>query len=107
MTEETESGARRVRPGLMGEMVNRARQADRDRAEHQARAAVPAHPGLTVPMVWTDEMARWGRTGHLDPLDPPASRGPLARVVRRANGARRVTRALRAILARLVKRANL
>lgn len=91
-------------------------------------------PGLRAPMAWTDGTARWEKTGKLDPVEPPARLGVLeirdetgltvfrdeteyrawldrqdrpGPLVRRVNAARRVSRALRAILARLVKRANL
>lgn len=91
-------------------------------------------PGLRASMAWTDETARWEKTGRLDPVGPPDRLGVLeirdetgltvfrdetehrawldrqarpGRLVRRVNAARRVSRALRGILARLVRRANL
>lgn len=108
--DETESGARRGRLGRQGWTAEMEIRAGAARLEPRARAEFLARQGLTAPTVWTDEMERWARTGRLDPLVPPGHPdppGPLARAVRRANGARRVSRALRGTLARLAKRANL
>lgn len=104
MTDETESAARRGRRVSLGLT---ALTAAMDELEHRARAerlamtGTTEHRGVSVspgPMDWP---------GHPDRLarrDRPAY---LARAVRRANGARRVSRVLREILGRLVKRANL
>jgi hypothetical protein len=97
-------------------------------------------PGLTVPMAWTDETDRWGRTGKLDPVESPVHPAPPDRLgvlevtdwtgttvfrdetewrawldrqdpagplVRKARSVRRVSKALREILGRLARRANL
>lgn len=105
--DKTESRARRADPELTGRMVRTAirdaqeRMADRVLTEIRA-SGVPT--GHAVPMA------------HLGRLDPPVSpvqparRDRLAyldRAALRANGARRVSRVLRGILARLVRRANL
>lgn len=93
-----------------------------------------AHRERPESMATTDEMARWGKTGKPDPPESPDRLGvlevrdwtgrtvfrdeteyrawldrqdPSGPLVRRARSARRVSRALREILARLVRRANL
>lgn len=107
MTDEMEWPDRKDRPGLRAPMVRTAVQEASDRLARRVLAemresGVPT--GHAVPMA---HLAR------LDPPVSPASRarqdrpGLLDRAVRRANVARRGSRALRAILARLVKRANL
>lgn len=102
--DATENGARRVPRGVMARM---AIEAEWDRLERQAQAAVRAHgvpTGHAVPMA------------HLERLDPPVSPALPARkdhpdrpgpLVRRVSAVRRATRVTREILGRLVKRANL
>lgn len=107
MTDETETGDRKVRPALTEWTDDRVAL---DRAERRARLGMPDpvepparlgvleirdETGLTVFRDETEYRA-W-----LDRQDRP---GPL---VRRVNAARRGSRALREILARLVRRANL
>lgn len=110
MTDGTGSQGRKDRPGLREPMVRTAVQ---EASERLARRVLAEMRESGVPMGHAVPMA------HLARLDPPVSPvspvsrarqdrpGPLDRAVRRANAARRGSRALRAILARLVKRANL
>lgn len=105
--DETESGARRGRLEPMDETVRTAVREASDRLARRVLAEIResgAPTGHAVP------------TAHLARLDPPVypelqvrqdRPAYLARAVRRANGARRVSRVLREILGRLVKRANL
>jgi hypothetical protein len=107
MTDKTENGAPR---GRRDAMVKKAVQEAAARLEHRARLEALAqtdrtgHRGRTVPMVWTDAMVDRDRAERRARLGMPDRPAPL---VRRVNAARRVTRAIGAILARLVKRANL
>lgn len=99
--DATDDGARTGRPELTDEMV---RTAVRDEAERRVRQARAEAPALREPM---DEMALMGAMA-VTALPVRSDRlARRARVVRRVNGARRVTRVLREILARLVRRANL
>jgi hypothetical protein len=107
MTDETETGARKVRPALTEWTDDRVAL---DRAERRARLGMPdpvepPDPLVSLePPVTTDGMELRGWMAVTALPVHPVRPGPL---VRRVNAARRVSRALRAILARLVKRANL
>lgn len=104
---KTESADRRAVPGLTDETVRtaareaRVRTADQVLTEIRASGvptghAVPmAHLGLLEPPVSPVRPARRDHPAYLD------------RAVRWASAARRVSRVLRAILGRLVRRANL
>lgn len=104
MTDETGSGARRGRLGRQGWTAEMETRAAAGRLEPRDRAEFLERQGLTAPMVWTDEMVALDRAERRARLGIQDRPGPL---VRRVNAARRVSRVLRAILARLVKRANL
>ena len=104
MTDETENGARRDRLGRQGWTAEMELRAEAARLEPRARAEFLERQGLTAPMVWTDAMVDRDRAERRARLGMPDRPAPLAR---RVNAARRVTRVIGAILARLVKRANL
>lgn len=102
--DEMEWPDRRGRQGWTDAMESRVSgviQAEAERLALRARAAV------------LDPKVRRGPVARLDPPVSPARPvrrdhpAYLDRAVRRVNGARRVSRALREILARLVRRANL
>jgi hypothetical protein len=104
MTDKTD------RPGLTDQMAwtdetdRWARTGRLDPLGPPVRPAVPERQGRTAPMVWTDAMVDRDRAERRARLGMPDRPAPL---VRRVNAARRVTRVIGAILARLVKRANL
>lgn len=102
--DETESADRTGRRGQRASMAWTDGTGPPVSPEYRDRVVAQARLARPVPMVWTDEGVALDRAERRARLGMPDRPGPL---VRRVNGARRASRVLRAILARLVRRANL